>query len=103
MCSVGTSGEIGSWGYDSSMHLQKASPSRQIFKALKTRAGHDLVHDLTGKQFWALNTGKLQVSLSQMKLRLDTNQMAGVRCECGAWDLLEDIAICVFLAGDHGV
>ena len=37
-----------------------------------------------------------------MKLRLDTNQMAGVQCECGAWDLLEDIAICVFLAGDHG-
>ena len=30
-----------------------------------------------------------------MKLRLDTNQMAGVQCECGAWDLLEDIAICV--------
>ena len=57
---------------------------------------------LTGKQFWALNTGKLQLSLSQMKLRLDTNQMAGVQCECGAWDLLEDIAICVFLAGDHG-
>ena len=103
VCSVGTSCEIGSWGYDSSMHLRKASPSRQIFKALKTRAGHDLVHDLTGKQFWALNTGKLQVSLSQMKLRLDTNQMAGVRCECGAWDLLEDIAICVFLAGDHEV
>ena len=58
---------------------------------------------LTGKQFWALNTAKLQVSLSQMRLRLDTNQVAGVQCECGAWDLLEDIAICVFLAGDHGV
>ena len=37
-----------------------------------------------------------------MKLKLDTSQMAGVQCECGAWDLLEDIAICVFLAGDHG-
>ena len=54
---------------------------------------------LTGKQFWARNTGNLQVSLSQMKLRLDTSQMAGVQCECGAWELLEDIAICVFLAG----
>ena len=49
VCSVGTSGEIGSWGYDSSMHLQKASPSRQIFKALKTRAGHDLVHEFDWK------------------------------------------------------
>ena len=38
-----------------------------------------------------------------MKLKLDTSQMAGVQCECGAWDLLEDIAICVFLAGDHEV
>ena len=49
VCSVGTSCEIGSWGYASSMHLQKASPSRQIFKALKTRAGHDLVHEFDRK------------------------------------------------------
>ena len=31
------------------MHLQKASPSRQSFKALKTRADHDLVHEFEWK------------------------------------------------------
>ena len=30
-----------------------------------------------------------------MKFRLDTSQMAGVQCECAAWDLVEDLAICV--------
>ena len=49
VCSVGTNCEIGSWVYNCSMHLRKASPSRQIFKALKTRAGHDLVHEFEQK------------------------------------------------------
>ena len=31
------------------MHLRKGSPSRQVFKALKTRAGHDLVHEFERK------------------------------------------------------
>ena len=79
------------------MHLQKASPSRLISKALKTRAAHDLAHEFEKKKkhFWVLNTRKPQVSLSQMKLRLDTSQKAGGQCECGAWDLVEDLDICV--------
>ena len=32
------------------MHLQKASPSRLISKALKTRAAHDLAHEFEKKK-----------------------------------------------------
>ena len=79
------------------MHLQKASPSRLISKALKTRAAHDLAHEFEKKKktFLGPEHKKTTVSLSQMKLRLDTSQMAGGQCECGAWDLVEDLDICV--------
>ena len=50
MCSVAINCEIGSWVYDSSMHLRKASPSRLISKALKTRAAHDLAHEFEKKK-----------------------------------------------------
>ena len=50
---------------------------------------------LNGKQFWAWNTGKPQTSWSQTKFRLDTSQMAGGQCECGAWDMVEDRAVYV--------
>ena len=82
------------------MHLQKASPSRLISKALKTRAAHDLAHEFEKnkkkkKTFLGPEHKKTTGSLSQMKLRLDTSQMTGGQCECGAWDLVEDLDICV--------
>ena len=51
VCSVAINCEIGSWVYDSSMHLQKASPLRLISKALETRAAHDLAHEFEKKTF----------------------------------------------------
>ena len=33
------------------MHLRKASPSRLLSKALKTRAAHDLAHEFEKKTF----------------------------------------------------
>ena len=50
VCSVAMNCEIGSWIYDSSMHLRKALPSRLISKALKTRAAHDLAHEFEKKK-----------------------------------------------------
>ena len=95
MCSVDTNCETGSWVYDSSIRLWKTSSSRYIFKGLKTRAGHDLVHQFEQKTVLGFEHKKTTNFLVTDEIQTGYSQMAGVQCECGAWDLVEGLAICV--------
>ena len=49
---------------------------------------------LNRKQYWALNRGKPQVSCHTWT-STGYKPDGRVQCECGAWDLVEDLAICV--------
>ena len=103
VCSVGTNCEIGSWVYDSSVHLRKASPPRQIFKGLKTRAGHDLVHEFERKTVLGPEHRKPQVSLSHMRLSLDPAKWQECSASVGPGIWLRTLQSVCLLAGDHGV
>ena len=102
-CSVGTNCEIGSWVYDCSMHLRMASPSREIFKGLKTRAGHDLVHEFKQKIVLGSEQRKTTSVLSYMNLNWIQArwQECSVSMEPGIW--LRTLQSVCLLAGDHGV
>ena len=85
VCSVGTNCEIGSWVYDSSMHLWKISPSRHIFKALIIRVGHGLFYEFERKTVLSLEHRKTKSGFVTSETQ--TGYQPGGRSAVWVWSM----------------